>query len=194
MLHNATKTNPLSWRPHITKLNDQSDASYLEHLHTTQVLQQSIDNYIAAGTSSPSCIIIIGGPGTGKTFQLKQACLYALSQGLNVLTTAVMSERAIVLGCRHLHYLFCIPGHDSQNIHQLSDSIIYNLNRKPAFLYVLETNDAIFIDDKHSRQCSSICTKKKYFLWWNDGVYNYGCTATSTNTRTSMFGIIISSY
>jgi predicted GIY-YIG superfamily endonuclease len=58
-----------------------------------------------------------------------------------------MSERAIILGCRHLHYLFCIPGSENQDIHQLTDNIIKNLNRKPAFLYTIETNDAIFIDE-----------------------------------------------
>lgn len=147
LLHNVTKTSPLPWRPRTEKLFDQSEASYLEHLHTSTLLQQSIDNYITTGSSSPPCVIVIGGPGTGKTFQLKQACLYAISQGLNVLITSLMSERSIVLGCRHLHYLFCIPGYECQDIHQLSDSIIKNINRHPEFSYILETNDAIFIDE-----------------------------------------------
>jgi len=147
LLHNATKTSPLDWNPCIKRLPNQSEISYSEHLHTSKLLQKSIDDYISVGSSSPSCIIIIGGPGTGKTFQLKQACLYALSKGMNVLMTALMSERAIILGGRHLHYLFCIPGFEYKSIHQLSDSIIRNLNRKPAFLYTLQTNDAIFIDE-----------------------------------------------
>ncbi|MFN9981441.1 MAG: hypothetical protein ACK53Y_16060, partial [bacterium] len=138
LLHNATKTSPLDWNPCIKRLPNQSEISYSEHLHTSKLLQKSIDDYISVGSSSPSCIIIIGGQGTGKTFQLKQACLYALSKGMNVLMTALMSERAIILGGRHLHYLFCIPGFEHKNIHQLSDSIIRNLNRKPAFLYTLQ--------------------------------------------------------
>jgi hypothetical protein len=78
---------------------------------------------------------------------MKQACLYALSQGLNVLTSSLMSERAIVLGCRHLHYLFCVPGYEFSSIHRLTDHIIKNLNQKPMFCYALQTNDVICLDE-----------------------------------------------
>ncbi len=147
LLHNATKTSPLCWHPNITQLSDQSDVSYAEHVHTAQILQQAIDSYIAGGPTAPSSIIIIGGPGTGKTFQMKQACLYALSQGLNVLTSALMSEQAIVLGGRHLHYLFCIPGYDFSSIHRFTDYIIANFNQKPIFCCTMQTNNVLFIDE-----------------------------------------------
>jgi len=147
LLHNATKISPLSWHPSLLQLPDQSDTSYQEHLYTSQKLQEAIDSYISGGSNSPSSVIIIGGPGTGKTFQMKQACLYALSQGLNVLTSSLMSERAIILGCRHLHYLFCVPGYEFSSIHRLTDHIIKNLNQKPMFCYALQTNDVICLDE-----------------------------------------------
>lgn len=58
-----------------------------------------------------------------------------------------MSERAIILGSPHLHYLFCIPGQQYQSIHALTDVIITDLNKKPQFLFLLQIQDTIFIDE-----------------------------------------------
>jgi hypothetical protein len=57
-----------------------------------------------------------------------------------------MSERAIILGCWHLHYLFCVPGYEFSSIHPLTEHIIKNLNQKPMFCYALQTNDVICLD------------------------------------------------
>jgi signal recognition particle GTPase len=66
------RISPLSWHPSLLQFQDQLDASYLEHLYTSQKLQQAIDNFISGGPTSPSSVIIIGGPGTGKTFQINK--------------------------------------------------------------------------------------------------------------------------
>ena len=54
------------------------------------------------------CTGIRGNAGSGKTWTMLYVVLYALSQGLNVITTAHLSRRAVQLGGKHIAYLFGI--------------------------------------------------------------------------------------
>jgi len=147
MLLNASKMHPLSWQPNIRQISNQSDASYAEHVRVCQILIQAINHYQHASSSVPMSIFIIGGPGTGKTYQLKQSILYSLSQGLHTVVTSLMSERAIILGSRHLHYLLSLAGTDYQSVHAATDAIIIALHRKPHLLYLWQTADELCIDE-----------------------------------------------
>ena len=147
VLFNASKKHPLTWKPTIHQISNQSNASYREHEQICQILIQSIDHYQHTSSSAPLSIFIIGGPGTGKTYQLKQSILYSLSQGLNTIVTSLMSERAIILGSRHLHYLFAMSGNNYQSIHAATEAIILALHRKPHLLYLWQTADEICIDE-----------------------------------------------
>ena len=48
--------------------------------------------------------------------------MYALSQGLFALSTAVLAKRAIQLGGTHWHVLFCLNTDDSLTSHRKADS------------------------------------------------------------------------
>ena len=50
--------------------------------------------------------VIAGAPGSGKSYILSYAVLYALQKGLRVGMTAIMTKRTNVLGGIHMHNLF----------------------------------------------------------------------------------------
>jgi len=70
-----------------------------------------------------------------------------MSCGLNVAITAAMAEHAISLGGKHIHHLFCIPGENVGNFHQLIDRSIHGLNQNPERLQFLRTLDVLCIDE-----------------------------------------------
>ena len=143
----ADKEHPLEWIPTLKRLPDQSDLSVIECNIVCNRTREAIQSYMMVSLHTTKSIIICGGPGTGKTFQLCIACAYALSQGLNVVITAAMAERAISLGGRHIHYLFCIPGENITNIHHLIDKLIRGLNKNAERIQFLRMLDVMFIDE-----------------------------------------------
>jgi predicted GIY-YIG superfamily endonuclease len=146
-LISATKENPLVWKPQMCRIKDQSEESFLETNKVCELTTESIDSYTSAQLSNTKSLLICGGPGTGKTFQMQLAAAYALSKGLTTIITAVMAERALYLGGRHLHYLFSIPADNTKNVHKIIDQCIRGLNNNPERLYLLRIADVILIDE-----------------------------------------------
>ena len=143
----ASKQYPLDWHPNMIRMSDQSEESFLEGVHVCSLSCKAIEDYVKARLQTVKSLIICGGPGTGKTFQLCNGAAYSLSCGLKVTITAAMAERSITLGGRHIHYLFCIPGENINNIHKLIDSSIRGLNKNPERLQFLRTLDVLCIDE-----------------------------------------------
>lgn len=146
-LMQCAKNNTLTWKPTILKMEDQSELSYNEAISVCNLTTKAIDMYETACPYTVKSILICGGPGTGKTYQLRLASTYALSKGLNTTITAIMAERALFLGGRHLHYLFCIPGDNTTNIHKVIDQSIRGLNQNPERLQFLRTLDVMLLDE-----------------------------------------------
>ena len=143
----VTRSKPLTWIPQLTRLVGQSEESYKECLYISEVTRNVIDCYTNASLETIKSLIICGGPGMGKTFQLSLACTYGMSKGLNVTTTAIMAERANALGGRHIHFLFALPGESTRNIHKVIDKAIRMLNRNPEKLQFIRTLDVLLIDE-----------------------------------------------
>ena len=146
-LDEASKNAPLDWMPTMIRLEDQSLDSFNEACRVLQRTCRAIDTYTSATVRPPKSVIVCGGPGTGKTFQLCVSAAYAMSRGLNVAITAAMSERSIALGGRHIHFLFCLPGENINNIHRIIDKAIRGLNKNPERLQFLRTLDVLCIDE-----------------------------------------------
>ena len=51
-------------------------------------------------------MIPFGSPGTRKSYLCELIVLYALSLGLNTITTSLMGVRANALGGKHIHNFF----------------------------------------------------------------------------------------
>ena len=118
-LINATQDTPLNWNPvtNFKKSSSQSEASYNEQLFAIRNCMESIDKYgDVMNNDFIKNFIIAGFPGGGKTFIMMYMVLYARSQGLTVVTVAMIAHRAIQLGGIHWHKLLCIPVDRSNNM------------------------------------------------------------------------------
>ena len=87
--------NPLQWNAidSFSKSPSQSEDSFQEQRIAVCNVISSIDSYLD-GLSQHTfvkCRVISGAPGSGKSFLLNYACIYAISKGLNIGITALMA-------------------------------------------------------------------------------------------------------
>ena len=107
-LFEATLSEPVAWDPVSTfaRSPTQSEESFQEQLSAINVCIKSIDDYMDVMKSAyTKNVIIVGFPGGGKTFIMMYVMLYARSQGLTIMSTAMMAHRACQLGGWHWHKL-----------------------------------------------------------------------------------------
>ena len=101
----ATVSDPLDWDA-ITlhsKFANQSEESYEEQHLAIQTCIGAIDSYrltLFQDTYTKN-VGIRGFPGGGKTWCMIYCALYAVSKGLRVITTSMMSKRSLQLGGSH---------------------------------------------------------------------------------------------
>ena len=92
---------------------------------------------------------VFGSSGAGKSIVGGLAVLCALSQGLNVVSTALMALRAPAIGGTHLHELFKLPRSDNATIapYEAANVALEKIRRKTDLLHGLLTVDMIFLDE-----------------------------------------------
>ena len=73
--------------------------------------------------------------------------LYAISKGMNVITTAVMARRANQLGGLHIHKLFCLDVTNGMNPHRVVELAVIKLLRNPEKINILLTLEMLVIDE-----------------------------------------------
>jgi len=143
----ATTNSPVCNYIHeLQRLRDQSQESFQEATQVFNFCKTNIDRFSSPADRAPTNIILNGGPGTGKTFQLKMAALYAASLGLNIMITAFICDRAIELGGIHLHNLFCLPA-KMGSVHQMADHSIRNLKYNPLKVFLILILHILFLDE-----------------------------------------------
>ena len=93
--------------------------------------------------------IVYGSPGAGKSYVGSMTVLYTLSQGLNIISTALMALRAQALGGLHLQEIFKLPTSDGASIAPFAaaNQAIQKIERKTHLHYALLTADVIFLDE-----------------------------------------------
>ena len=145
----STKEAPCSWDPIqcFYKSPSQSDESFEEQKLAITVTVNSIQKYCDLGDISYTKNVAIRGfPGGGKTFCTLYCMLYAISRGLNVITTARMAARANQLGGTHWHKFFDLPiGNLSPQ--QLADRAVSSILQNPVKLNLIRTLDVICADE-----------------------------------------------
>ena len=146
-LSSATKANPLNWDGHLPITSKQSQASYDEQLVIQQQAMQAVNKYISSNTKAAKNYAIAGPPGAGKTHCMAHSIIYALSKGLYGMTTAVLADRAFLLGGQHFHKLFKLKVRDKGTPHRLAELAIIALQKHPEFLALLRYLDVLFVDE-----------------------------------------------
>ena len=162
---NATKSAPLQWNAleSFCPGPGQSTASFDEQRLSIQCGTSAINKYTCqTGRQTLSVakgLITHGAPGSGKSFVAQYTTLYALSQGLNVTSTALMGTRANALGGIHMHRLFALPVKRSANPYRLAELAIDKLHRKSQlkYLHVLRTTDLLYIDECGQLSAQDLC-------------------------------------
>ena len=151
------RQSPLDWNPVDTfQISEsQNQTSYDEQKLALDLIYRSVKKYcgpiqgrrIDTYTKNP---IIQGAPGSGKSHMGMHAMLYCLSQGLNVISTALMAARASSIGGVHLHPFFSLNVVRNKSFikpMRLAELALEKIMRKPHLLYPLLTVDVIFLDE-----------------------------------------------
>ncbi len=98
----------------IAQYDQQSDESYQEQVFAINVFKSTINKYNnspsfdATSMTHTKGVFIHGGPCTGKTYVSKLAVLYAICNGMKIISTSILGIRASDLGGTHLHSLFLL--------------------------------------------------------------------------------------
>ena len=96
----------------------QSGESYREQEELRALIRRTIDNYMDPNrTTQSGKIIIVGAPGTGKTFCEFFAILYMYARGLFGIPTSVQGETATAAGGIHDAKLYHLPVHQTRSGH-----------------------------------------------------------------------------
>ena len=147
-LLNATKENPTTWNP-IEMYHRSQEQSFQEQKIALTTCIKAIDTYCQT-TSTPVYVKnvgIRGFPGAGKTFCMMYTLVYAMSRGLNTVTTAIMCKRALQLGGVHLHQLFLLPTDEKITPQQRAELAIIKLMKNPKKLEFIKSLDVLYYDE-----------------------------------------------
>ena len=104
--------------------------------------------------------VVYGAPETGKSFVGKLVVLYAITQGLNIIPTALMGVRSNVLGGIYLHELFKLPtsGNASMSPYRSDQLALEKIMFKTSLYHVLLTLDVIFLNEAGQTSSSQLST------------------------------------
>ena len=96
-------------------------------------------------------MITFGSPGTRKSYLGELTVLYALSLGLNTITTSLMGVCVNALGGKHIHKLFLISTDDNlaSSPFKCAETALLKIRRNTKILHTLLTLDVLFIDEIH---------------------------------------------
>ena len=104
--------SPLAYNP----LESQNVVFNDEQAAVVSSLIKTIDEYKNYVSFFFKHQLVVGMPGSGKTFLITNVLLYALCQGLNVMVTSLSSERAMQFSGMHIHDVFCLPVSTTLNV------------------------------------------------------------------------------
>jgi predicted GIY-YIG superfamily endonuclease len=146
-LIHATVESPLDFRLALLQGTGQTDLSFQEQIFVLQEAQSRLNHYQNANMVQTKNLVIVGGPGVGKTTVLLLIVFMSLARGLHVAISAIMSERAKQLGGEHLFQMFCIPVNEKATSTRLAELAIARLLRQPKRLAMIRSLDVLYIDE-----------------------------------------------
>ncbi len=129
----AIKEKPIRWDPVnvMQQSSTQKPESFAEQRVAVEYGKRAVDKYCRQFdvTTRTKGVLTHGSPGAGKTYVSFLTVLYSLSQGLRVMTSALMAFRSQCIGGIHLHKLFCMEVSKSNNIFRLAELAVEKLHR-----------------------------------------------------------------
>ena len=147
----GTKENPFVWDPvsSYDRAPCQNRNSFEEQKLAIKVTCSAIDKYreISVASFQTKNVGIRGFPGGGKTWCCLYCIVYAISCGLDCLTTAMMARRATSLGGTHWHRFFCLPIDSKLTPQRIAELALTKIEQKPVLMNGFQSLDVIFADE-----------------------------------------------
>ena len=143
----ATPESPVDWNPQIKRSADQSAESFGEQKKLLNKLVKCIEMYKSGNCCFIKHQIVIGPPGTGKTFVMLKALAFAICQGLVCIVTSLAAERAAALAGKHLNALIPFPVEKNASAESMSKHALTTLQRNPNKTKYLRALDLLFIEE-----------------------------------------------
>jgi hypothetical protein len=162
----ATIAFPCPWDiDDIPRSQNQPEESFQEQQEVRQISKALVQHYLSSSTTCTKNLCIAGGPGVGKTTTLFCNLLYSMCQGLFVMLTALLAERAQELGGIHIHDIFGFPVNELLSPGQLAERAIAYLYRHPEKMHLVRRMDILSIDEMGlipSELLSAMCIVLRY--------------------------------
>lgn len=123
----ATKSRPVLWTDPdetFTRTPQQSVESHKEQQVALKLGVNKVRSYSRQHSENMGYtkgLLVNGAPGAGKTFIEQAVALYAMSQGLRVMSSSLMAVRSNAIGGYHLHRLFQWEVNKSANLFRLAE-------------------------------------------------------------------------
>ena len=147
MIMSSTRAQSISWVPTIVKQQDQSIVSFNEQVLVLDKLIESVKFYKSGLYSFIRHQIIVGPPGTGKSYLMFNCIAYALCQGLNCMVTSLAAERSASVNGKHINALFPFPVEVSSTCESLARNALSRLQRDAVRSRYLQCLDVLFVEE-----------------------------------------------
>ena len=155
-LLNASLSQPLAWKPSITQIPNQTALSFTIQADILDRLTNVIDCYSNNHAFHPHQIVI-GPPGTGKTFLLLQAVLYAISKGFYCTLTSLPAERASLFGGLHIHANAGLSTNENHSVAELAAFGINKMSNDPIALAFIRKINVLFVEEIGMTSAEQYC-------------------------------------
>ena len=166
-LMRATLMDPCLWKPVISADGRASAKSVHAQQKILDEICDQLESYCCTQDRFFKHHVIIGPPGTGKSYVMIHCIVAALSKGLNCIVTSLAAERASCFGGLHINAIVPFPVMHTPNVSNFVSVALKMLSRDPVRWQTLEKIDVIFVEE-----VSMICAE----LWTSvDCVLQFIC-------------------
>ena len=144
----ATIENSLAYPANLTRGDSQSIESFQEQQTICESIKTVIMGFLAIRENQiVKHELIMGPPGTGKTFICSLCLSFALGAGLFCHVTSLAARRARQFGGIHIHRLFCLSINNELSVTKVAEKALKKLHCHPERKALLLRLDVLMIEE-----------------------------------------------
>ena len=147
VFENVSKETPSDWSGELVPNNFQTEESREEQTIILEQLKELICENLFSDHKFRKHQLILGPPGTGKTYVLTMALGYALTKGLFCLVTSLASRRSMHFGGEHIHKLFCLPPSSCGSPIKMAEQALVKLDHRNDKKMLLMALEVLFVEE-----------------------------------------------
>ena len=143
----STRCEPKSWVPKIAKQQEQSSASFSEQVQVLDKMIESAKFYKSGLCSFIRHQIVVGPPGTGKSYLMFNCVSFDFCQGLTCMITSLAAEHSASVNGKHINALIPFPAEISSTCESLARNALSRLQRDSVRSRYLQCLDVFFVEE-----------------------------------------------